>query len=167
LAFFSGDKLLGGPQAGIIVGEKQYIDRLKRHPLARAVRVDKTRLAGLAVTLMHYLKGEALVKIPVWQMISAPVEQIEKRVQQWAGAIGGGVKVIPGETMVGGGSLPGGSLPTKLVALAGGSKLAKKMRSLDIPIIGRIEKDTLLLDPRTVLPEEDSIIIKVLQDLGR
>jgi L-seryl-tRNA(Ser) seleniumtransferase len=73
LIFFSGDKLLGGPQAGIIVGEKQHVDKLKRHPLARALRIDKTRLAGLAATLLHYLKEEAVTKIPVWRMIAAPL----------------------------------------------------------------------------------------------
>jgi len=171
LVFFSGDKLVGGPQAGIIVGEKQYIDRLKRHPLARAVRVDKTRLAGLAATLMHYLKGEALTKIPVWRMISMPLEDIEKRAKKWVEVAGSGANVISGETMVGGGSLPGGTLTTKIVALGGGNKavqaLAKKLRLLPIPIIGRIEKDGLLLDPRTVLPEEDGIITKALRDFYR
>jgi L-seryl-tRNA(Ser) seleniumtransferase len=166
LTFFSGDKLVGGPQAGIIVGEKQYIDKLKRHPLARAVRIDKTRLAGLAVTLLHYLKGEATVKIPVWRMIAAPLDEIERRAELWAKALGGGAKVISGETMVGGGSLPGGSLPTKLVAIGGGAKkvqaISRKLRLMEIPIIGRIEKDELLLDPRTVLPEEDEIVIKGL-----
>jgi len=169
LTFFSGDKLVGGPQAGIIAGEKQYIDKLKRHPLARAVRMDKTRLAGLAITLMQYLKGEALTKIPVWRMIAAPLSEIEKRANLWAKASGDGAKIISGETMVGGGSLPGGSLPTRLVAVGGGSKavqaLAKKLRSRDIPVIGRIEKDELLLDPRTVLPEEEEIIIKALREL--
>jgi L-seryl-tRNA(Ser) seleniumtransferase len=168
LAFFSGDKLVGGPQAGIIVGENQYIDKLKRHPLARAMRADKTRLAGLAVTLMHYLKGEALTKIPVWRMIAAPLDVIENRAQKWAEAMGNGAKVVPGETMVGGGSLPGGSLPTRVVALGGGSKaaqaLAKKLRLLNTPIIGRIEKDAFLLDPRTVLPEEDEVIMKILRE---
>lgn len=166
LAFFSGDKLVGGPQAGIIVGEKRYIDKLKRHPLARALRVDKTRIAGLAATLMHYLKGEALTKIPVWRMISLPLAEIEKRANRLADVIAG-VKVKNGETMVGGGSLPGGTLPTKLVAFGGGNKavqsLAKKLRSQEIPIIGRIEKDMFLLDPRTVLPEEDDVIIKSLK----
>ena len=84
LAFFSGDKLLGGPQAGIIVGKKIYIDKLKKHPLVRAMRVDKTRLAGLAATLIHYLKGEALTKIPVWQMISLPFPEIDRRAALWA-----------------------------------------------------------------------------------
>ena len=170
LTFFSGDKLVGGPQAGIIVGEKQYIDKLKRHPLARAMRMDKTRLAGLAATLLHYLKGEAVTKIPVWRMIAAPIDEIERRAWLWAEALGGGTKIFPGDTMVGGGSLPGGSLPTRLVAPGGGSKnvqsVNKKLRLRGIPVIGRIEKDQLLLDPRTVLPEEDEIVIKALRELG-
>jgi len=169
LTFFSGDKLLGGPQAGIIVGEKQYIDKLKKHPLARAVRIDKTRLAGLAATLIHYLKGEAVSKIPVWQMIAAPLKEIEKRARVWTKSLGENAKVIDGETMVGGGSLPGGSLPTKLVAIGGGSKkvqsIARQLRLSDVPVIARIDKDTLLLDPRTVLPEEDEIIVKELKEI--
>jgi L-seryl-tRNA(Ser) seleniumtransferase len=169
LVFFSGDKLLGGPQAGIIVGEKQYVDKLKRHPLARALRIDKTRLAGLAVTQLHYLKEEATVKIPVWRMIAAPLKEIEKRAQRWAKACPD-AKVIDGETMVGGGSLPGGSLKTKLVAIGGGSKkiqeIGLRLRLQEIPVVGRIDKDRLLLDPRTVLPEEDDIIIKALFSLA-
>jgi len=166
LVFFSGDKLVGGPQAGIIVGRKEYVDKLKRHPLARAVRLDKTRLAGLAATLIHYLKGEAVVKIPVWRMIAAPLNEIERRAQFWAEALGGEAKVVPGETMVGGGSLPGGSLPTRLVAISD-VKLAAKLRLGEIPVIGRVEKDTLLLDPRTVLPEEDELVIKILRGLSK
>jgi L-seryl-tRNA(Ser) seleniumtransferase len=167
LTFFSGDKLLGGPQAGVIVGEKQYVDKLKRHPLARALRIDKTRLAGLAATLLHYLKEEATEKIPVWRMIAASLKDIEKRTNRWAKVCS--AKVIDGETMVGGGSLPGGSLPTRLVAIGGGSKhvqeISRKLRLQEVPIIGRIDKDQLLLDPRTVLPEEDDIIIKTLSSL--
>jgi L-seryl-tRNA(Ser) seleniumtransferase len=163
LTFFSGDKLVGGPQAGIIVGKKEYIDTLKKHPLARAMRLDKTRIAALAATLTHYLKGEAAQKIPIWRMIAAPVAVMEKRAQKWAKACGG--KVVAGETMVGGGSLPGAGLPTKLVVLPGGGKLALKLRQNEVPIIGRVEKDRLLLDPRTVLPEEDEMIIKALKEL--
>ena len=175
LAFFSGDKLVGGPQAGIVVGKKQYVDKLKRHPLARAVRIDKTRLAGLAATLVHYLKGEAEAKIPVWRMISAPLDDIEYRAGQWAGVLGDMAQVIPGETMVGGGSLPGGSLPTRLVAIGGEGKkkgqnmaqaISRRLRGRDIPIIGRIGEDVLLLDPRSVLPEEDEIVLQALQDLA-
>jgi L-seryl-tRNA(Ser) seleniumtransferase len=170
LTFFSGDKLVGGPQAGIIVGKKQYIDKLKKHPLARAMRVDKTRLAALAATLVHYLKEEATEKIPVWRMIAAPIDEIEKRAGVWAKALGGTGVVVDGETMVGGGSLPGGSLPTKLVALQGGKKgtvqsISRRLRLRDVPVIGRISEDALLLDPRTVLPEEDEIVIQALKEL--
>ncbi len=170
LTFFSGDKLVGGPQAGIIVGKKEYVDKLKRHPLARAVRVDKTRLAGLAATLVHYLKGEAASKIPVWRMIAARLPDIEKRAAAWAESAGSGARVIPGETMVGGGSLPGGSLPTRLLAIAYGSggaakRVAGALRAREIPVIGRIESDTLLLDPRTVLPEEDGVVVAALREI--
>jgi L-seryl-tRNA(Ser) seleniumtransferase len=176
LAFFSGDKLLGGPQAGIIVGKKQLIDRLRKHPLARAVRIDKVRLAGLAATLLHYLKGEATKKIPVWQMISAPLEGIEERARTWADALGDLAQMIEGESMIGGGSLPGSTLPTKLVAIGGGRKrkgqnivpiMARRLRRNEkCPIIGRISDDALLLDPRSVLPEEDPIVLQALRDLA-
>jgi L-seryl-tRNA(Ser) seleniumtransferase len=170
LTFFSGDKLVGGPQAGIIVGKQEYVEKLKRHPLARAVRIDKTRLAALAATLRHYIKEEATVKIPVWRMIATPLKAIERRASAWAGALGGGAKVIAGETMVGGGSLPGGTLPTRLVAIGGGSRKVQSiglgLRSREVPVIGRIDKDTLLLDPRTVLPEEDEIVIQALRDIA-
>jgi len=171
LTFFSGDKLVGGPQAGIMVGKKQFIDKLRKHPLARAVRIDKIRLAGLVATLIHYLKDEATTKIPVWRMISTPLEEIDQRAKQWAQALNDLAQVIEGETMIGGGSLPGGTLPTKLVAI-GGKKgrntaqiLSRRLRSQEIPVIGRISEDILLLDPRSVLPEEDEIVLKALRNL--
>lgn len=171
LTFFSGDKLVGGPQAGIIVGEKQYIDKLKKHPLARAVRIDKTRLAALVATLVHYLKGEAVEKIPVWRMISADTKDIERRASDWAKHLGDIAEVVSGETMVGGGSLPGGSLPTRLVAIKGFKKfsvkaLGERLRRRDFPVIGRISEDALLIDPRTVLPEEDDIVIRALREIS-
>ncbi len=175
LVLFSGDKLVGGPQAGIIVGKKQLIDKLKKHPLARAVRIDKVRLAGLAATLVHYLKGEAVKKIPVWQMLSMPLEEIERRARRWAQALGDLAQVTDGESMVGGGSLPGSTLPTRLVAIGGGGKrkslikaqtLARRLRSQEVPIIGRISGDVLLLDPRSVLPEEDEIVFQSLRNLA-
>jgi L-seryl-tRNA(Ser) seleniumtransferase len=172
LVFFSGDKLMGGPQAGIIVGKKQHVDRLKKHPLLRAVRTDKIRLAGLTATLVHYLKGEAVTKIPVWRMISAPLADVERRARTWAKAIGNQAQVTDGESMVGGGSLPGSTLPTKLVAISGHGRgqdtaqvLNRRLRSQAIPVIGRISADTLLLDPRTVLPEEDDIVVHALAAL--
>lgn len=172
LTFFSGDKLLGGPQAGIIVGKKPLVDKLKKHPLARAVRIDKIRLAGLIATLIHYLKEEAVEKIPGWRMISTPVGDIEKRARLWAQALEGSGRVIEGESMIGGGSLPGNTLPTRLVALGGQSKkkgkglaqaLAKRLRSQDPPIVARISENLLLLDPRSVLPEEDQVMLQSLR----
>jgi L-seryl-tRNA(Ser) seleniumtransferase len=167
LTFFSGDKLMGGPQAGIIVGQKKYVEQLKKHPLARALRIDKTRMAGLIATVTHYLKGEAVEKVPVWRMIATPLEDIEKRAEQWSRVPGISAKVIPGETMVGGGSLPGGSLSTRLVAVSGTNirEIGHRLRLRDMPVIGRIEKDRLLLDPRTVLPEEDEIVLKALREI--
>jgi L-seryl-tRNA(Ser) seleniumtransferase len=171
LTFFSGDKLVGGPQAGIIVGRRQFIDKLRKHPLARAVRIDKVRLAGLIATMLHYLKNEATTKIPVWRMISAPLAEIEQRAERWAQALGDVAQVIDGETMIGGGSLPGGTLPTKLVALGDrkdrslAQRLGRKLRSQEIPIIGRVGEDMLLLDPRSVLPEEDEIALRALRNI--
>ena len=171
LVLFSGDKLLGGPQAGIIAGKKIYIDKLKKHPLVRAMRMDKTRLAGLAATLLHYIKGEALTKVPVWKMISMPLEEIDRRAKLWADAAGGLVKVIDGESLIGGGSLPGTSLPTRLLAIgdpqkpALAQKLARRLRAFDPPVIGRISENSLLLDPRTVMPAEDEIMVRALKQI--
>jgi len=179
LALFSGDKLLGGPQAGIIVGKKQLIDKLKKHPLARAVRIDKISIAGLLATLAPYLKDEAVSKVPVWRMLSTPLDEIEKRVRLWAQALDGLAQVVEGESMVGGGSLPGGTLPTKLLALGGQGKrkdkglaqaVAQRLRCQEPPIVGRVSGNLLLLDPRSVLPEEDETVLKILRsviaDLG-
>jgi L-seryl-tRNA(Ser) seleniumtransferase len=171
LAFFSGDKLLGGPQTGIIVGKKAYIDKLKKHPLVRAMRVDKTRIAGLAATLIHYVKGEALREIPVWRMISMPLTEIDRRAETWATAINNTnnlARVIDGESLIGGGSLPGATLPTRLVAIGDmkkpglAQKFARRLRHQEIPIIGRISENILLLDPRTVAPQEDETILNEL-----
>ena len=169
LAFFSGDKLLGGPQAGIIVGKKVYIDKLKKHPLVRAMRIDKTRIAGLSATLIHYLKGEALEKVPVWQMISMPLAELDRRARLWADAIGG--EVIDSQSLIGGGSLPGATLPTRVLALgdakkpALAQKMARRLRLQNPPIVGRLNEGLLLLDPRTVMVEQDEIVIKVLKQM--
>ena len=171
LAFFSGDKLVGGPQAGLIVGKKHFVDKLKKHPLARAVRIDKVRLAGLVTTLIPYLKGEAVNNIPVWRMISAPLDEMEKRATHWAQALGDLAQVIEGESMVGGGSLPGGTLPTRLVAVGKQGKkreqnvaqiLAQRLRTQEPPVVGRLSGSILLLDPRSVPPEEDQAVLQAL-----
>ena len=163
---FSGDKLLGGPQAGILVGRKSAIDRLRKHPLARAVRLDKASIAGLEVTLGHFHRGEATTKIPIWQMIAMPVSQIERRAQSWCEALrsaGHRVSVETSESAIGGGSLPGETLPTRVLAVESGahraSAFARILRQADPPLVSRIERDRVLIDPRTVFPHQDSIVL--------
>jgi len=168
LVFFSGDKLLGGPQAGIIAGRRDLVDKLKRHPLARALRLDKMTIAALTATLTHYVKDEALQKIPVWRMISLPVAAIERRAARWAKALGPTARIVDGRSMIGGGSLPEESLPTKLLALGADTPLdvvaaAHRLRLSDPPVIARIERDLLLLDPRTADPRQDRLLIAALQ----
>ncbi len=170
VVFFSGDKLLGGPQAGIIAGRKACVDRIKRHPLARAVRIDKASLAGLAATLGHYLHGEAIEKVPVWRMIAAPLEEMEQRARSWAGAVKVPAAVVEGRSMIGGGSLPEEGLPSRLLALAEedlprgmtAATLASSLRGGDPAVVVRIERGRVLLDPRTVLPGEDEHVIEAL-----
>jgi L-seryl-tRNA(Ser) seleniumtransferase len=165
IVMFSGDKLLGGPQAGIIAGKRELIASLRRHPLARALRMDKSSIAALNATLLHYAKGEAEREVPVWRMIAMPVSDIEARAQSWASALGAGATVIDGRSMIGGGSLPEESLPTKLVGLLASSgaaleALTRRLRLSDPPIVARIEDGRLLLDPRTVDPRDDATLVK-------
>lgn len=167
LVMFSGDKLLGGPQAGIIVGKRALIDRLKRHPLARAIRTDKFCLAALTATLDHYRKGDALSQIPVWQMIARPLEDIRVVAQSWRDQIGAAASVIDGESTVGGGSLPGATLPGALVALdvPHPDDFLAALRGSPTPIIARIAEDRVLLDPRTVLPEQEPVVVDTVNRL--
>lgn len=164
LVSFSGDKLLGGPQAGIIIGRADLVAKLRKHPLARALRPDKLCLAALSATLLHYLKDEAEREIPIWQMIAAPGEQLYNRAHTWAEQLGQG-DVIPGESAVGGGSLPGETLPTFLLSLRVRSpqRTMNHLRQLDPPVIARVQDDLILLDPRTVLPEQDAPLVDNLQ----
>jgi L-seryl-tRNA(Ser) seleniumtransferase len=155
---FSGDKLLGGPQAGIIVGKKELLDKIKRHPLARAVRADKTTLAGITATLLHYLKDEAEREIPVARMMSLTAEQVKVRAEAWQREVGQG-EVVESESTVGGGSLPDESIPTYVLALNVKSpdKFLKKLREMNPPIIARTENDKVFLDPRTVLDDQSLV----------
>jgi L-seryl-tRNA(Ser) seleniumtransferase len=155
LVCFSGDKLLGGPQAGIIIGKKNLIDKIKKHPLARAVRADKICLAGITATLLHYLKDEAEREIPIWKMMSLTLEQLKVRGEAWRDALGRG-EVIQSESTVGGGSLPEECISTYVLALQVKSpdKFMKRLREHHPPIIARVENDTILFDPRTVLGDE-------------
>ncbi len=160
LVAFSGDKLLGGPQAGIIVGKKEYIAKMKKHPLARALRVDKLTYAALQATLLHYLKDEAIQKIPVWRMIAAKPDALEARAQVWAdrwNKFGMSAVIMDAESTVGGGSLPGETLPTRVVALqvASADGFVAHLRGNQTPILARIREGQVLIDPRTVQPHDE------------
>lgn len=163
---FSGDKLLGGPQAGIIIGRKDLLDKIKKHPLARAVRADKTCLAGISATLLHYLKDEAEAEIPIWRMISQTPESLKARAEHWQRETGQG-EVVPAESTVGGGSLPGENLPTYVLSLdvPKPNQFLKKLRGQSPAIIARTEDDRVLFDPRTVLPKEEGIFLATLKGL--
>lgn len=166
LVCFSGDKLLGGPQAGILVGRADLIAKLKKHPLARAIRADKLCLAALSATLQHYLKDEAEREIPIWRMIAAQPEALRARAETWAEALGQG-EVAPGQSTVGGGSLPGETLPTFVLALKARSanRLFEKLRAATPPIIARLENDRVLLDPRTVFPEQEPPLLNAIKSV--
>lgn len=163
---FSGDKLLGGPQAGIIVGKKELIEKIKRHPLARAVRADKISLAGITATMLHYLKDEAEREIPVVRMMSHTAEQVKVRAEAWRSVLGQG-DVVKSESTVGGGSLPEESMPTFVLSLRVKSpdKFLSKLRTANPPVIARTENDNVLLDPRAVLDDES--LLRVLMEALR
>lgn len=164
---FSGDKLLGGPQAGILCGQGALMARLKRHPLARAVRADKLALAALAATLTLYLKEQALTDIPVWRMIGRSLAAISDEAGDWAAQLqeqGIEAETLPGESTVGGGSLPGTTLPTRLVAISHPDveRFGAALRLSNPPVIGRIQDGRFLIDPRTVLPGQAAMLLDAL-----
>jgi L-seryl-tRNA(Ser) seleniumtransferase len=170
---FSGDKLLGGPQAGIIVGRAALVDRVRRHPLMRALRVDKMTYAALEPTLAEYLAGRSAETIPVQRMLTMTADEIGARAKSVAAAIGASgslrASVISGMSTIGGGSAPGVELPTSLVALASSDRspdaLAAALRRLTPPIIARIERDIVVLDLRTVPAEFEARLITLLRSL--
>lgn len=165
LICFSGDKLLGGPQAGIIIGKRALLAKLKNHPLTRALRVDKLTYAALAATLQHYRRGEALTHIPVWQMIARPLAEITAKARYWAEQTGG--IVMSGESAVGGGSLPGASLPTSLLAIETSAPhdFLAQLRQESPPVIARVSAGRVLFDPRTILPEQEADFLVALSKL--
>jgi L-seryl-tRNA(Ser) seleniumtransferase len=163
---FSGDKLLGGPQAGIILGKKELLARIRKHPLARAVRADKLCLAAMNATLLHYLRDEATCEIPVWCMISRSIEGIRQEAEKWKQQAGLGT-VEPSESTVGGGSLPGETLPTYVLSLPvpQPNKFMQSLRHQPVPVIARVWQDKVILDPRTVLPGQDDLVIQALKTI--
>jgi L-seryl-tRNA(Ser) seleniumtransferase len=173
LICFSGDKLLGGPQAGVIAGRADLITALKRHPLTRALRLDKVAIAGLAATLLHYRLGEAERAVPVWQMIGAPADELRARSAAWAAHLrraGVRADVVPEESAIGGGSLPGVTLPTTCVGVWPRSGLsvntaAAQLRRSEPAIVGRIAEERLLFDPRTVSAQDEAPLLDALARL--
>ena len=174
LVLFSGDKLLGGPQAGIIAGKKEFVAKVRRHPLFRALRVDKLTIAALEVTLRAYLRG-AWNDIPAQRMIRLPLEEIAARTRKFhdalqpqAAASGAAIEIADGSSLVGGGSTPAQSLPTKVLRIAStrhsAAQLEARLRQAPagIPVIARIEDDRLLLDLRAVFPEQEPALLQSL-----
>lgn len=168
LIAFSGDKLLGGPQAGILCGRADLVTACRQHPLARAVRPDKLCLAALSATLTAYLTDRAARDIPVWRMISRPLDALTAQVEAWVTALADVAAIVesmPGFSTVGGGSLPGAQLPSRLLSIGDVSPhcLSMRLRRYDPPIIARIAGDRLLLDPRTLLPGQEAVLPAALR----
>ena len=171
----SGDKLLGGPQVGLVLGKAHFIEKLKTQPLIRALRVDKTTLAALQATLLAYLEEKAVEEIPVWRMISVGTVSLARRARKWRARLREApelaelrMEVRDSVSAVGGGSLPGQTLPTKVLAISVDSAVAlaaalREPHNL-LPVIARIEEEQLVIDPRTVLPEQDGTLVSALKN---
>jgi len=157
---FSGDKLVGGPQAGLVVGRADLVARMRRDPLARAMRPDKVTLAAVAATLGLYRAGLAETSIPIWRTIGRPVEELRKRATAIALELGPRASAIDVRSTVGGGSLPGETLPSVAVAIRSASpdRLLAALRGGTPPVIGRIEDGQAVFDVRTVEPDDDDAL---------
>jgi L-seryl-tRNA(Ser) seleniumtransferase len=163
LVTFSGDKLVGGPQAGFVVGRADLVAKLRRDPLARAMRPDKTILAAVAATLGLYRAGVAVREIPVWRQIAASVDVLDGRARRVAEAVDG-VRVVEIEATMGGGSLPGETLPSRGVALPGRpTTLLARLRAASPAVVGRIERDEVIVDLRTIEPADDDALIGAIR----
>lgn len=163
---FSGDKLLGGPQAGLAVGRSDAIAKLRAHPLMRAVRPDKTTIAALVATLESYRDGTAEAELPVWRMIAASIDELARRaeaIQAGLSALGVKAQVVETRSTVGGGSLPEETQPSRGVALEGRpTSIALRLRRAEIPVIGHVIDERTVLDMRTIRPEDDAQLIRVV-----
>ena len=176
VVLFSGDKLLGGPQCGIIVGSREPVEAIKRHPLARALRVDKVTLAALDATLQLYLDPEkAEQRLPLLRLLSTPLENLRFRAEQMAPQIAAtegvaSAEVVESAAYLGGGSVPGQEIPTYCIAVtpASGSvdELSRRLRTATPAVYGRIQQDRLLIDLRTVFVDQDQRILEAFEGLG-
>ena len=172
LTIFSGDKLLGGPQAGIAIGASRWVSAMRGHPLARAVRADKLCLAGLEATLSAYLEGTAAEEVPTLRMIHAPVDELEERARRLAEELSKSapnleVDTAPSTARSGGGTLPVYEISSYAVRLGGADAdgLAVKLREADPPVVGRVYEGRLWLDLRTLLPGEEEAVVEVVGSL--
>ena len=165
LVCFSGDKLLGGPQAGLIVGKADLIAKIRTHPFYRALRADKLCLAALNATLLEYLKGKADEEVPVITMLSQKPEKLKERASHWQSLLGTG-EVVESNSTIGGGSLPEQELQTWCLAITPNSakRFISRLRQLNPPVIARIENEQVLLDPRTVLPKDEEVLLSHLSN---
>jgi len=161
LVTFSGDKLLGGPQAGIVVGRADLVQRLSKHPAARAMRVDGPTAAALAATLTAYLTGEA-TSIPLWKMATTPAAEIERRARSILGSSGRKGRIAEGVSTLGAGSAPGAEIPTHLLKLEGGDEWFERLLVHDPPVLARREAGELVIDLRTVDPADDPVVAAAL-----
>lgn len=173
---FSGDKLLGGPQAGIVLGKKSILERLIKNPLNRALRIDKLTLTALESTLRLYLDQETVIeKIPTLRMITLSLEEIERRVFNFQEQLQGKIpnhlhmKIVDDTSQVGGGALPTQGLPTKVIAITSQAisvqDLEMRLRHCDPPIIARINKDQICIDLRTVHEDDENHLIASIASL--
>ena len=171
LVLFSGDKLLGGPQAGIIAGRGDLIGTIRRHPLMRAMRVDKMTYAALEATLQEYAAGRAAQTVPVARMLSADIEEIRRRARTLVEGLDNNVlgQLIDGVSTLGGGSAPGSALPTVLIAAShatlSATELESRLRHSDPHVVSRIQDQRVVLDLRTVLPDQDERLLLVLNSV--
>ena len=176
---FSGDKLLGGPQVGIIVGKKEYIDKMKKNPLTRAFRVDKLVIAALETILSYYIdEGDAVKKIPTLRMLTISLDELEKKaialekeIRILEESVDLNIAVEDSESEVGGGSLPMVKLPTKTISinsdLFSTAKMEELLRKSDIPIITRVYQDKLYFDLRTIREDEYEIVVRTIKEMCR
>jgi L-seryl-tRNA(Ser) seleniumtransferase len=164
LALFSGDKLLGGPQAGIVVGRGDLITRLARHPVARAVRIDGPSLAALTVTLQMYADGQA-IEIPFWAMATTSTEELQARLERLLTGSGATGRIEAGESVPGAGSVPGASVPSPVLVVQqlSGDLLWDRLLMSDPPVIARRDRGRLIIDLRTVPAQLDGILAEALR----
>jgi L-seryl-tRNA(Ser) seleniumtransferase len=173
LVVFSGDKLLGGPQAGIAAGSSRLVSAMRRHPLVRALRADKLCLAALEATLSAYLEGRAPDELPTLRMLQAPVSEVEDRARRLAAELarvapGLEVDAAPSVARSGGGTLPTREIPSFAVRLGGtdAESLAERLRAADTPVVGRVHEGRLWLDARTLLPGDEEVIVRAVRGVG-